>query len=255
MKILSIVGSPRFNGNTHFLSKKFTEGAVGAEVEEVEEVFLHKLKVGPCLHCDGCVKEGVCKLKDDFGGIVEKMRASDAFVFSSPVYCWSVTGGMKCFIDRCHSMCYPTWETGVEGKPVFFIVGAGYPPREDSTFVLHHKIRVNTFVRMIRDTKLVTADLNLRDAMDPMAPIDPCVDALKLLYQYAVILGMEPLGNIGAVGLGHDRKAVRNRPDEIERALAAGAKFAAMAQMMKEKAIMSWLPVTNRVESRNGDSI
>lgn len=129
MKILSIVGSPRINGNTHFLAKTFCEGAasVGAETEEV---LLGRLDVGPCIHCDHCIEEGVCSIKDDCAGIIEKMREADALLYSSPVYCWSVTGQMKCFMDRCHSMSYPTWDsTGVVGKPVFFIVmAANLPP-------------------------------------------------------------------------------------------------------------------------------
>jgi multimeric flavodoxin WrbA len=37
MKILSIVGSPRIQGNTHVLAQKFAEGATrdGAEIEEI----------------------------------------------------------------------------------------------------------------------------------------------------------------------------------------------------------------------------
>ncbi len=239
MKILSIVGSPRVNGNTHFVAKEFCEGATSTGAE-VEEVFLNKLEVKPCIHCEGCVKEGVCSIEDDCAGIIEKMNSSDGILLSSPVYCWSVTGQMKCFIDRCRPLTYPTWEcSGVLGKPVFFIVGAGYPLREnDPDYVMHHKFKVDTFLKLIRATKLVQPNMSMRERLDPMAPIDPCVGALTLLYQFSIIVGMEPAGMIGLEGLGHNRKAIRNRSDEIQNAVTSGARFGAMARLIKEKAYM-----------------
>jgi multimeric flavodoxin WrbA len=56
MKILAIVGSPRVDGNTHFLAQKFAEGARMGGAEEVEEVFLSKLNIHPCVACYHCGK-------------------------------------------------------------------------------------------------------------------------------------------------------------------------------------------------------
>jgi len=237
MKILSIIGSPRFNGNTHFLAQKFCEGAqsVGAETEEI---FLPKMKVGPCLHCFGCLETGVCRQEDDGNAIIEKMRASDGILLSTPVYCCSVTAQMKAFIDRSYCMSYPTWETGMEGKTVAFIVGSGAPPPEDPSkaeeigYMVHHKMKVPRLLKLARDWKMVQAGLNLRDALDPMGPFDPTIDTIKLLYQYSAILGMEMLGAMDFVGLGHNKKASQSRPQEIQRATMFGARFAMMTRMI-----------------------
>lgn len=239
MKILSIVGSPRINANTHYAAQKFCEGAAKAGAE-VQEVILNKLEVGPCIHCDACIEEGGCNIEDDFPGIVEKMDASDGILLSSPVYCGSVTGQMKCFFDRCYSLTYPTWESScVLGKPAFFIVGAGYPFRKDDPdYVMHHKLKFKTLLNLLKSTKLVQPNMSMRALIDPMAPIDPCVGALTLLHSFCVNLGMEPIGSIGLEGLGYGRKAVRNRVDEIQNVVESGAGFTAMARLLKEDAYM-----------------
>ncbi len=239
MKILSIIGSPRIRGNTHFLAQQFGEGARNAGAE-VEEVLLRKLKVGFCTDCDRCDRDGICKINDDFGAIAEKMRACDGIVLSTPVYCCSVTAQMKAFMDRTHSLVYPNWESGLEGKPVALIVGAGYPPPAVPTesFQVNHKARPETLIRMVKELKLVERPSNIRDVLDAMKPFDPTVDTLKILYQFTVFLGMQVLGYIEAVGLGHKKNAVRSRPEEVEKAVAFGTSFTTMVRLIKEGTLL-----------------
>jgi len=238
MKILTIVGSPRENGNTHFLSQKFGEGAakVGAEVDEV---FLQKYSIAPCRHCFGCLKEGICKIDDDFGEIREKLLTADGILLASPVYCCSVTGQMKCFMDRCYSLSFPTWETGLEGKPVFLLVCAGYPPDERYKIVIHHKFTVEAMLKLQKDLKVIDENMTVRNAIDAMKPFDTTVDTLKLMYQFCAFVGLQPVAFQEVLSLGHDKKAVQERPDEIEKASQAGAKFTMMAAMIKQKAFIS----------------
>ena len=238
MKILSIVGSPRVNGNTRFLAQTFCDGARSTGCE-IEEVILNQKKIHGCIHCDACLEAGVCSIKDDQAEIIEKMRAADGFVLSSPVYCFSVTAQMKAFFDRTYSMCRPKWVTGVEGKPVFFIVGSGAPVKQDPNYVLHHSLTFETMFRIARAAKLAQGSVPLKVAIDPMAPFDATSDTLRILYQVSSILGLEPVGCIAAESLGHDRDAVRNhRPEDVQNAAASGAKFAFMGGMMKAKAFL-----------------
>ncbi len=237
MKIVSIVGSPRVNGNTHFLSQTFCEGARGMGFE-TEEIFLNKKKIHGCIHCDKCLEEGICSIQDDQAEIIAKMREADGYVLSSPVYCFSVTAQMKAFMDRTYSMCRPTWVTGVERKPVFFIVGSAAPARQDPNFVLHHKLTLDTMFRIARAAKLSHGTAKIKEAIDPMAPFDPTSDALRILYQFSAILGMETAGFIAAESLGHDKNAIKSRPEEVKAAGIAGAKFAGMAQMIKHNVFL-----------------
>ena len=221
MKILSIVGSPRIQGNTHILARKFAEGAI-RDGAEVEEIFLGRLKVAPCIDCDKCNGDGICRIKDDFGMIVEKMRASEGYLFSTPVYCCSVTAQMKALFDRCNSLAYPNWVTGFEGKYAAFIIGAGYPPQKERDVLIKHNIRPDALLKLEKAMKISNP---LREAIDPMVPFDPTIDTLRILYQFCAIMGIEIVGFMEVVGLGHDKESILSRSEELQKATDLGTRF------------------------------
>ena len=223
MKILTIVGSPRVNANTHFLAHKFAEGAKMAGAE-VEEVLLSKLKIHPCIACYQCEEDGICRVKDDFKTVSEKMRASDGILLSTPVYCCSVTGQMKAFMDRCHSFMFPNYITGFEGKKAVFIIGSGYPPRKEEMVMVKHTMTPEVFLEIDRKIKASTGD-TLRYAIDPTIPFDPTIDTLRTLYQFCAFNRLEVAGFLEVTGLGHDKKAVRRRPEELRKAVELGKKL------------------------------
>lgn len=103
MKLLAVAGSPRRRGNTDLLLAELVKGAQerGAEVETI---VLQGLKFSTCLHCDSCLKTGVCKLKDDMQAIYDKMNAADVIVVASPVHFAGVTAPLKAMIDRCQCL-------------------------------------------------------------------------------------------------------------------------------------------------------
>lgn len=230
MKVLSIVGSPRFNGNTHLLSQRFVEGAKrnGAEPEEI---FLSRLKVAPCADCGGCYKDGICRVKDDFGTVAEKMRACDGLLLSTPVYCCSVTGQMKALMDRCHSFIFPAYTTGLEGKKVVFIIGSGYPPRKEDLDIAAHNAPIGVLIEIEKKLRVSTGD-TLRCAIDPMRPFDSTMDTLRTLYQFCAFNRLEAVGFLEVTGLGNDKEAIQRRPEELKRAEAFGARF---VEMLRER--------------------
>lgn len=224
MKLLSIVGSPRIRGNSHVLAQKFCEGAMMAGAE-VEEVLLAKLKIAPCIDCDKCNEDGICKTKDDFASVVEKMRAVDGIVFSTPVYCCSVSGHMKLLFDRCNSITYPDWNTGLEGKYAAFIIGAGYPAPERGPFELHHKLRLPTLLRMNQAVKMADPSVGVRGAINMMTMFDPTIDTLRIMYQFCVFQCIEVVGALEVTALGHGKKTIQERPEDLQRAVQFGAQF------------------------------
>lgn len=98
-KVLAIVGSPRYRGNTSILVDKYLDGAE-EEGAEVEKIFLRKLDIAGCIACEGCKKAGHCVIGDDLKSLLDKMNAADVWVFGTPVYFWGPTALMKAFIDR-----------------------------------------------------------------------------------------------------------------------------------------------------------
>ena len=102
-RVLGIVGSPRQGGNTDILVDEILEGAREAGAQ-TDKVMLAELAVAPCQACYACRATGECVIKDDMGGLVEKMKASRVWVIGTPVYWWGPTAQLKAFVDRWFAM-------------------------------------------------------------------------------------------------------------------------------------------------------
>ena len=110
MRITIFNGSPKGErSNTLKVAAEFAEGARSAGAE-VEVVHLAGLKIGHCLGCFHCWEKepGVCVLKDDMGGQLRKVAASDLAVFATPLYIDNVSGMTKVFMDRLTPLVDPT---------------------------------------------------------------------------------------------------------------------------------------------------
>jgi len=225
MKILSIVGSPRVNGNTHFLAQKCVEG-MRKKGAEVEEIILRQLKIEPCLDCGQCHEDGICKLSDDFEELAVKMKSSDGLLFSTPVYCFNVTGHLKCFMDRCHSFVFPAFHTGLEDKKVAVIITSGFPmPPQEGMNLDTHKIDPEVFFELDRKLRLSTGD-TLRCLINPALPFDPTIDTLRTFYQFSAMIRAGFSGFLEVTGLGKNKDAVQHRSQELQKAEELGMKFA-----------------------------
>ncbi|MBU2598723.1 MAG: flavodoxin family protein [Actinobacteria bacterium] len=158
MKITVFNGSHRGkNGNTHVMVEEFLYGArdVGAEVENI---FLIKKEIKPCLSCFTCwVKTpGKCIIKDDMKDLLSKFMSSDIVVFATPIYVDNITGIMKIFIDRLIPLIDPHYERDEEGEcrhtkrfekyPKFVVISnCGYPEQS------HFQVLSLLFKRIARN--------------------------------------------------------------------------------------------------------
>jgi multimeric flavodoxin WrbA len=131
MKVLGIHGSPRRGGNTELLLQEFLRGCRDASAEvEVEEVFLRKLKISPCLEIYACQKDGQCPIKDDMKPLYGKLMEADILAVASPIFFYAVSAHLKAMIDRCQALWakkyllnQPVAFGGGEKKGVFLAVG------------------------------------------------------------------------------------------------------------------------------------
>lgn len=102
--ILILNGSPRKNGSTASLVKAFVDGAEAAG-NEVKELYLQGMKIGGCLGCEACSKNGgACVQKDDMEQVNEAFLWADVIVLASPMYWGTITGQLKLVIDRLYAM-------------------------------------------------------------------------------------------------------------------------------------------------------
>jgi len=105
-RIVILNGSPRKNGKTASLIKAFADGAESAG-NEVRELYLQGMKIGGCLACESCQRNGgVCVQKDDMQIVTEAFLWADVVVFASPQYWGTVTGQLKIVIDRLYAVLF-----------------------------------------------------------------------------------------------------------------------------------------------------
>ncbi len=96
--ILGISGSPR---------KMATEYALEEALKMLEEkgfqteLFSVRAKtISPCKHCDFCLKNAKCVIKDDMFQLYPLIREARGFVIATPVYNGSMSAQTKIVIDR-----------------------------------------------------------------------------------------------------------------------------------------------------------
>jgi len=96
--ILGISGSPRNMATEHILGEalKMLEGR---GLKTVQFTVRGK-QIAPCRHCDYCLKNGVCVVKDDMHQLYPLIREARGLVIATPVYNGSMSAQTKIVIDR-----------------------------------------------------------------------------------------------------------------------------------------------------------
>jgi multimeric flavodoxin WrbA len=100
ISVLGIASSPRRGGNSDLLLDRALAGAAETGAS-VERVVVARLRIAPCIACDGCWKAGRCVVPDDFQATYEKLIAAECIVLATPIYFMAVSAQAKAFIDRC----------------------------------------------------------------------------------------------------------------------------------------------------------
>jgi multimeric flavodoxin WrbA len=98
MKAIGIVGSPRRDGNTVYLTRQVLDAL--KEKFETELIFLKDLDLNPCDGCHSCAKTGKCIIEDDMQIIFNKLKKSKVILLSSPVYMGGTTSRLRIFMER-----------------------------------------------------------------------------------------------------------------------------------------------------------
>ncbi len=130
MKITTILGSPRKNGNTARLLAAFE--ALASQDFGITRINVVDRKIAGCLGCDACQAEaGVpgCRQRDDFGKTMDRIAEADAVVYAAPVYVWDFPAQMKALMDRHY--CLVKWKGrdapayALENKPAALLATCG----------------------------------------------------------------------------------------------------------------------------------
>lgn len=166
MKIITILGSPKRNGNTARVLTAFEEKAAG-QGHEVKRVFIPEMFIKPCIGCMECQKtdtEPGCVHKDDAEGIFRKMLASDYILYATPLYCWGFSGNIRPFLDR-HMSLVNGYVMGqhkslLEGKRSGLLVTCGGPIENNADLIKKTFNRMCVFTKTVMSGKFILPNCN-----------------------------------------------------------------------------------------------
>ena len=127
MRVIGIAGSLRPKSNT----LEYIKAAMRTLKEhkiKTEVISLRGKEIKPCRGCYECVKKGRCTQRDDFAGILEKMREAEGIIVGSPVYLSSVVPQMMALLDRATfvALWNKRFFTGKVGGPITVARRAGH---------------------------------------------------------------------------------------------------------------------------------
>jgi len=132
MKIVSLLGSPRTEGNSSTIARHFLKTAenFGAETTIYE---LNRLTYRGCQGCYACkTKLDRCVLNDGLTEVLAAVQAADVVLFASPVYYGEISSQLKGFMDRTFSYLVPDYRTNTQPsrltpKKMVFVQTQGHP--------------------------------------------------------------------------------------------------------------------------------
>ncbi|MFZ3383053.1 MAG: flavodoxin family protein [Candidatus Methanoperedens sp.] len=124
MQVLGISGSPVNNSNTDRLVKTVLE-ATGLDYEFIK---LSEYDIHPCRACLGCARDNICKQKDDWHIIENKIKECTALVIGGyPTY-GTLDSRTKMLTERMYSMHHQRMLNKDKiGAAVVVGVGRGIP--------------------------------------------------------------------------------------------------------------------------------
>jgi len=103
-KVIAINGSPRKKWNTAMMLESALKGAE-SQGADTELVHLYDLEFKGCTSCFACKLKGgksygKCAVKDELTSVLDRIADADAIILGSPIYFGTVTGEMRCFMER-----------------------------------------------------------------------------------------------------------------------------------------------------------
>jgi multimeric flavodoxin WrbA len=170
MKVATILGSPKKNGNTAKVLGMFEE--LLAQRHEVDRIDIVDFEVKGCRGCDACKKvtdEPGCVQKDDAVALFGRLIKADAIIYASPLYCWDVTAQLKAFLDRhyCLVTGYGTddYKSLIDGKRAALLVTCAGPIENNADLIQEIFNRCSDYLRCDVAGKYVVPFCTTPDAM------------------------------------------------------------------------------------------
>ncbi|MBQ9159986.1 MAG: flavodoxin family protein [Methanobrevibacter sp.] len=102
MKIFGICASPR-NNTTEYVLKDALEKLEKNNFEC--EIFTCQAKdIKPCMHCDYCIENKECIIKDDMIEVYENLKSADGIIIATPVQSGGISSNLAAIMDRTRAL-------------------------------------------------------------------------------------------------------------------------------------------------------
>ncbi len=153
MRFVTIMGSPRKDGNTAKVLA-WTEKELQARGHEVVRIDIVDADIAYCDGCFSCQDADAgtgCPQEDDAKTVFGRMVEADGVILASPLYCWGFSAPMKALLDR--GVCLIQRPSGgdavylLEGRRAGLLVTAGGPEEGNADLIVETFKRYTEYVR------------------------------------------------------------------------------------------------------------
>ena len=122
MKILAVSGSPRIEKRSSTL--KLVKAVAENTGYDYDLVSLAGKKIQGCIGCMGCADDNICKLKDDFTPMRDKIIEADAYILGGCNFFSTLNANMHSFLERWYQFRHKE-KDGLWGKPAVTVAVGG----------------------------------------------------------------------------------------------------------------------------------
>lgn len=100
--ILGICCSPRKQATEYVLKEALS--MLHAQGFETELFTVRNKNIGFCQHCDYCLRNKECRIKDDMHSLYALLKRAEGIIFATPVYNSAISAQAKTIMDRCRAL-------------------------------------------------------------------------------------------------------------------------------------------------------
>ena len=102
MKVFGICASARIGTSEYVLSQALDK--LSRDNFETEIFTCHAKDLKPCMHCDYCIENKECIIRDDMAEVYENLKSADGIILATPVQSGSVSANMSIIMDRTRAL-------------------------------------------------------------------------------------------------------------------------------------------------------
>lgn len=167
MKVMTLLGSPRKNGNTAQVLS-LVETTLKEAGHTVDRYWISSYAVAGCQECNQCKTGNVelCSVYDDGIMLLTKIIEADMVILAAPVFCWGFPGPMKTLLDRMYCLADAESTSRIKGKPIALIVTAGGPEKDNADLLVKAYESMTAYMGAVTAGALVIPNCHGPESID-----------------------------------------------------------------------------------------